>query len=235
MGRTARLQTARLRGALDLCDPAAGLRIESVNGEPLAGVALFGVLIDRLAAPDDQASLECFVRGDDLVARYAETSDRPFRVEVYWRSIECRDGESPVPIGGIDLILSVQTSRLEIDAELAICGALAGASECVCSDEKTFHRPPANGENYFLFRFGQSTTSYLEMAHPENSRPAEQLTERSMSSANELTHRLFVQRLEKGVILRSRIRGLFLPRDCELVHATAEYQRFVRSEPPLTA
>ena len=49
-----------------------------------------------------------------------------------------------------------------------------------------------------------------------------------------LSHRLFAERLEKGVILRSRIRGLFVPRDHDTELAQSEYRRFAASEPPLT-
>ena len=49
-----------------------------------------------------------------------------------------------------------------------------------------------------------------------------------------LTHRLFAERLEKGVILRSRIRGLFIPRSHTDELARHEYRRFAASKLPLT-
>ena len=47
-------------------------------------------------------------------------------------------------------------------------------------------------------------------------------------------HRLFPERLEKGVILRSRFRGYFAPAKIEPGAIAAAYRAFAHSEPPLT-
>jgi hypothetical protein len=49
-----------------------------------------------------------------------------------------------------------------------------------------------------------------------------------------LRHRLFVSRLEKGVILRARVRGVLVIREDDCSLAAAAYHRFVKSPPPLT-
>jgi hypothetical protein len=53
------------------------------------------------------------------------------------------------------------------------------------------------------------------------------------------THLLFAAELtqfglEKGVILRARVRGVFVPRDRDETLVRAAWQAFVQSEPPLT-
>ena len=78
-------------------------------------------------APTAMPSVDCFVRGNDFVATYAETADRPFRAQIYWRLVENdRSGgdHRAEPIAALELIVSVQTSRLDIDTALAVCTTL---------------------------------------------------------------------------------------------------------------
>jgi hypothetical protein len=49
-----------------------------------------------------------------------------------------------------------------------------------------------------------------------------------------LRHRLFLSDLEKGVILRARVRGLLLPRQGDQPAAAEAYTEFAASPPPLT-
>ena len=48
-----------------------------------------------------------------------------------------------------------------------------------------------------------------------------------------VSHQLFSERLEKGVILRARLRGVFLPRQRDTRVAAACYTAFAAAEPPL--
>jgi hypothetical protein len=52
-------------------------------------------------------------------------------------------------------------------------------------------------------------------------------------AALRLRHRLLWQPLEKGVILRARVRGIFLPRQDDMRIAAACYRQFVVADPPL--
>jgi hypothetical protein len=45
---------------------------------------------------------------------------------------------------------------------------------------------------------------------------------------------LFSQQLEKGVILRARVRGTWLPADRDESLAAASYRNFAALDPPLT-
>jgi len=49
-----------------------------------------------------------------------------------------------------------------------------------------------------------------------------------------LTHRLFERSLEKGVILKARVRGVLLDRARDGVSAIEWYRNLLQSEPPLT-
>jgi hypothetical protein len=49
-----------------------------------------------------------------------------------------------------------------------------------------------------------------------------------------LEHRLFPGMLEKGVIVRARLRGLFLNERDAARHVAEDYQQFLRAPLPLT-
>ena len=72
----------------------------------------------------------------------------------------------------------------------------------------------------------------MEMVHPSDF--TESAFCRGPDGAAELSNRLFQGRLEKGVILRSRLRALLLPPEDDVALAAACYSDFAASEPPLT-
>jgi hypothetical protein len=263
VGRVATLRTENLSATINADDPAAGLRIESLCGHAIASAALFGVLIEPSirAAETKPAALptvDCFARGNDFVATYAETAERPFRTQVYWRLVDNdRFGGShrAEPIAALELIVSVQTSRLDIDTALAVCTTLGSveawrlldaAEDRLTPDRDPLHGAPAEIATVvpdmkevdhpgctLLRPIGQGP-SYIEMVHPADFRQTTFEWTTDSSPAVRLAHRLFAERLEKGVILRSRIRGLFVPRSHDTELAQTEYRRFAASEPPLT-
>jgi hypothetical protein len=75
--------------------------------------------------------------------------------------------------------------------------------------------------------------TYVEMVHPLDFVSSEF----TATASNEVEHstRLFRGPLEKGVILRSRLRGVIVPRSGDVSAAIACYREFAASEPPLTA
>jgi hypothetical protein len=206
--------------------------------------------------------VDCFVRGDDFVATYAETADRPFRAQIYWRLVDGEriGGEQRAePIAALELIVSVQTSRLDSDTALAVCTTLGSveawrlldaAEDRLMSARATSRTTAAESaaesarvvpEFHDAERPGCSLLrpighgpSYIEMVHPADFRQTTFEWTTDSSPVVRLAHRLFVERLEKGVILRSRIRGLFVPRSHDTELARSEYRRFAASEPPLT-
>jgi hypothetical protein len=277
VGRAATLRTACLTATVDPDNPAVGLRVESLCGHTVAGAALFGVQIAQsvLAAATPQATLpvDCFARGNDLVATYAETADRPFRAQIYWRLIDNETGSEPScgeRFGGghqaesfvaLELIVSVQTSQFDSDTSLAVCTTLAGveswrmldaAEDRLAPDGDPSAKDLARGRSpdsdpvvpefhasespgCCLLRPIGSGPSYIEMVHPADFRQTTFEWTTDSSPVVRLSHRLFAERLEKGVILRSRIRGLFIVRSHDTETARTEYRRFAASEPPLTA
>jgi len=263
VGRVATLRTENLTATVDADDPAAGLRIESLCGDLIAGAALFGVQIEPPVRAAEKTSatmppVDCFARGNDFVATYAETAERPFRAQIYWRLVESeRSGGNhrAEPIGALELIVSVQTSRLDTETSLAVCTTLSSveawrlldaAEDRLTSDRDLSRAATADSATVVpdfqetdhpgccLLRPIGNGPSYIEMVHPADFRQTTFEWTTDSSPAVRLAHRLFAERLEKGVILRSRIRGLFVPRSHDTELARSEYRRFAASEPPLT-
>ena len=235
---SASLQSPLLCGEVDLKRPARGLFNLCWRSQALAEHEILGV---ELAAGEVAAGslADCYPRGGDLIATYEQTAARPMRVQIDWRAAEI----DSLAIS-IDLQLSVQTSLLDSRPALAVASRLpAGeARRLVDADSGAFERlaPAAaailagelpGGPHCWLFRWPDRGLSYAEMAFPSDSH-GERLT---LSDAGrlELRRRVFVDSLEKGVILRTRIRGVYLPspRDEEL--AAAAYREFIHSPPPL--
>jgi hypothetical protein len=85
----------------------------------------------------------------------------------------------------------------------------------------------------WLFRWPQADLSYIELAMPGETRRSEL----SLSADCRLTlsHEVFAEPLEKGVILRTRIRGAYLPSDGDERLAAQAWREFSAAPPPLTA
>jgi hypothetical protein len=212
----ASLDSGSLSAALDLARPAHGL---TIAGREAWGRFLAATLSEAegpLGQPPS-AVQDAYVRGHDLVATYDETRARPFRVALYWRALEGQ--AAPGALLGVELIVSVQTSLLESRPALDVRSELA-ADELFALDERgalvghetTEGRPLEKAAAACsLARLSDAATSYVQMLHPAT--VAESHVERRSGGRLWLDHRLFFPAdLEKGVILRARLRGIFLPR-----------------------
>jgi len=73
------------------------------------------------------------------------------------------------------------------------------------------------------------------MVHPADFSGSELTEDDSAGGHVAIRHRLFVQRLEKGVLLRARVRGLLLAREADVELAAATYRSFAGLGPPLGA
>ena len=87
----------------------------------------------------------------------------------------------------------------------------------------------------FLLRLPASGLSYLEMVHPSDLSQARVNVVEPADPHLHTSFRLFAEHLEKGVIRRGRLRGLFLPRPNDTVDALDAHREFHLSPPPLTA
>jgi hypothetical protein len=240
----ARLTLGELSGSLDLLNPAAGLGQLAVGGNPLAAAVL------QVAWPEREEPaeppLEHYVRGGDLVANYGETSDWPFRAQLYWRTGTHRGPQGQAAaLAAIELVASIQTQLLDTQARLCARSRVAAREvfrlrdprraefeRCQPSRSKRFQRgqEPA----CFLLRL-DDRLSYGEMVHPLDFHGSVLAFGSGPAGADvSLNHDLFLSPLEKGVILRARVLGVFLPRRDDQQALAAHYATFSAAEPPLT-
>ena len=236
----AHLQSAALCGEVDLKRPERGLFQLRWRNQTLANHEILGV---ELAANEaaGESLIDGYQRGGDLIAVYAETPQRPLRVQVYWRAANDADLETVV-----ELQLSVQTSLLDSRPVLGAATRLPRGEVLRLVDVASGKFEPLNpavAESLplesegrplcWLVRWPDAGLSYVEMAQSGETHRSEL----SLSAAGrlELKHQLFVEPLEKGVILRTRIRGAYLPTAGDEPRAAQAYREFLQSPPPLTA
>jgi hypothetical protein len=250
--RWAKLRLGKLAAAVDLLEPARGLHELWVEERPWHAARLLEVNIGSVAAPQ----LDAYVRDTDLVATYDQTETRPFRTQAYWRARGDRAAAAPPTL---ELVLSVQTSSWDSDPGLTV-GSIVPGAEClrlVKPEEALYQRVSLwteyhdggtfdslaskevtvesfNGTGCFLIRPKKSDLSYVEMVHPADFGCSTVTTPHGLEGHCQLRHRLFARRLEKGVILRARVRSAFLPRHNDSTAAAALYREFAAAEPPLT-
>ncbi len=242
---TVRLHLARLSGVVDPLNPAGGVHQLHLDRSPLPGMSLLGVELPAAETPVTKSNVDFYVRGGDLVATYAETSGWPLRAQLYWRAaLEARDNA----ICAMELIASVQTSLLDSRPELMTHSDLAAREAFQLLDpERPDFAPIAptpidSGQNEhperphcYLFRLPSSKISYTEMVHPADAqRSSCQVRACGGNLEIHLRHQLFAERLEKGVILRARVRGVWLDRAGDQAAAARHYASFSTAELPLT-
>lgn len=237
----AQLQIGSFAGRVNLLAPEKGLSI--AYGSEASGEANLRILAVDLPPPPpgpENPPADCYVRGEDLVVVYAQAGPRPVRVEVYWRA-----SQPAAAVLCVELQVSVQTSLLESAPELVIHSTLPqaevwrlrdasrGAFESVVHTQAAASQlRPEHGPGCLLCWLPDSTLSYAEMIHPSDFR-GDELAPAGGSSLT-LRHRLFSGELEKGVILRGRMRGMVLPRQGDQAAAAAAFAAFAESPPPLT-
>lgn len=234
----AHLSLGDLSGTVNLLAPDAGLQLRW-RGETLASL---GVGLPSVAEARAAWALDCWLRGGDLVSTYSQSDDRATRGQVYWRAHECSQNGQQHP--ALDLIASVQTSFLDSDPTLNVCSRNAAREVLHLTNAETCDVIPIpwnDAEQYifaaeeiacFIFRLAGGQSSYIEMVHPTDFN--ESVIRRLPKGETELSHRLFAGRLEKGVILRARVRAIIVPRGNDVPLASGYFSDFAASEPVLT-
>jgi hypothetical protein len=225
----ARLDFGGLLATIDLTRPELGLTGISFQGCRFKSTALLGVELQHRIAPP---IAEAYVRQRDLIVTYTQTPELPFRVQIYWRA-----ASGPAGSPAIDLQVSVQTSLLDSRPALTTVTSLGDAQRLrlvEVSAGGNLH--PSHG--YDIFRPADGGASYVEMIHPADNGNGSQFVasdaSRQTPTNASISHHLFASFLEKGVILRARLRGVFLPRQGDSKLAAEAYRQFLAEPPPLT-
>ncbi len=231
-----------------MLDPSGGVKFLAAAGEKIDDARLFRIGLPAGSRPA-ASHVESFTRGDDLIAIHSDRPDNPFRTQIYWRLIRLIPAIQMTAAGrsieALELIVSIQTGLLDSDPAVDVETELAAAQASQLADaasprfvDRSMTVGGAalgseSGLGCFQFAGAGANASYVEMIHPVDFRRAT-LTAVASPPRMRLSHRLFVERLEKGVILRSRLRGVFLPANCPPAAIAAAYEEFAASEPPLT-
>ncbi|MEM8945664.1 MAG: hypothetical protein AAGD11_10815 [Planctomycetota bacterium] len=213
-GHHARFSATEFGAVVNLLDPAHGLaeiRIGDINVE---GFALGVCPIEHVIRGTDEIA-DAYVRGTDLVVTYAQTDERPFELEVYWRIGLLADD-----VVQLDGIVSLQTCLLETFPQFHVRTNLPAQL--------------ASGLQVgILLRGTNAGWSYAEHARMRDP-GALAVDDSDNATLITITRQLGGQFLEKGVIRRLQIRGLFLPRENDDTNAAKRLASLAVEEPPLT-
>ena len=248
----ARLSSDRLQAQLNLQAPQQGLHCLSCDQQspsgtilglhPVLGLGGVGDSNDSLGPIED-----CYVRGDDLIATYSQAEDRPRRTQVSWRFRESAMAEK---FAGVEMVVSVQTDSLNSLPELESETRLAAEEVLHLTDpsnrtaeslQQDLTLRASQGPCCIVVRLKDLPLSYVEMEPAldfhqmqvevsGNGVPGNGVSDKEAC----LRHRLFSQHLEKGVILRARVCGVFVPRADDIRTAASFYEQLNREELPLT-
>jgi hypothetical protein len=257
----ASLVDAAAHASIDLAHPERGLSLV-LPDKSNAGLQL-SVLGFALGDAHEAGSpeVDAYARQNDLVATFERSEPRPMRAQVYWRWLEPSEFApefASYVLVALDLIASVNTSLLDADPASAVRSSLAPVSEVANltqseqggqrarhvgpaprghEDLVTAIGPTEANTGCFTARLAIGGVSWVEMVHPTDFRGSRVTFSNGPLPGHcsaDLEHKLFEQRLEKGVILRARIRGALVRQANDADCAIAAFRRFSAAEPPLT-
>lgn len=219
----ARYDTPALKALVDLNRPFAGLQQFAPAGRTIdATMQILGVGLNE-PEPWTPSLAECYGRGRDLVATYPQTDARPFRLQAYWHVVDVGQGTLADVTACVELQVSINTSLLDT-APTVVVGNLLPAEEAVDL--------PAYQGCATVVRPRGAAWSYVQIVHPvDYSRPCD--TSKTPAGL-QLSATLFGRHLEKGVIMRARVRGAIVARARDEAAATALYNDFLHAPLPLT-
>jgi len=244
---SARLRVGRWEAVVHLAEPHRGLTDWRAGPGSVLEARVLGLEIPGLGSHPLQSPPDCYCRGAALSASYPEWGDRPVRVDASWRALPAAAGASEAA-AAIDLVVSVRTELLESQPRLTVYSRLPAGEVFRLADavRGRFERlGPAEGPataaatagggpaSCWLFRPPGDEISYAEMVHPADFQGSALGFDAEKGRAVEVRHQLFVEHLEKGVILRASVRGALLPRHGDAALAASVYAAFASADPPL--
>ena len=241
-GQQAHLQTLDLSGTIDLSTPGTGLHQLCLADRRLVDMQLLGIARDgcTVEAFPIQAP---YARDNSLVICYGDREDPSHHLQLQWR---CIPSEPGLFMGGLELILSFETpsqinlpkwtTMTQVGQQDILVAVNDSEQPWISLNELPEVREPTlsasgNETRMILCRFPEQQLSYVEMTHPAEPSLA-------ILPSTEQTTTLWGSRtpdrpLEKGVILRRRVRGMFLPLEKDTVLAGKAYAQFRALDPPL--
>ncbi len=241
-GTTACWESARFQARIDLADPRPGIIGLTWHRHALTDVALMQMHPQPNNIGGSVHLEDCYVRGTDLIARYADASRQTVFPEFYWRIWD------DAPVSGAVVIeswLSVHTQWLDSDPEVIV--------QCeMPADGYQVWRLPSDAEFGLRVAVGggrtpieitpsgcaviwQSTVHPLvfgQVVHPADVSSADVMCD---AASQLITSRVayFRGSLEKGVIRRARLRGVLTESDRASSVLTQHWHALLSAPPPL--
>ena len=209
--RLQRVAATSIATDVELRRPTPGLVWRHCEGNR-AEIADFRVLMEDL---DSMGPEDAYVRGTDVVVTYEPTASRPHRVQIYWRALPLSDHVC----SAVDVFVSTQTDQLQSDPRrLTRLRLINGVWE---------ELPDSSPVICYVGRAAGSHVSCIALHHPEDLAQTHRLPD------GVLEQRLFVDALEKGVILRARLRVAIVAREHDLALARELRASFLAQPLPL--
>ena len=229
-GDQAECEVPELHASINYSKPWSGWQPLQCFGQPVPGfLTLLQARVQELVSPDTPLS-EVYIRGNDLVATFVPSAPQAVRLQIYFRMVAPSDALAAV---GLELILSAQTDLLDSRPQIEVRSTFPAGELLHWEGSYSCFQPVSaaagSTSTLFLFRPANSTLSYVEMIHPSDFAGVA-----LPSFTSQLAWTLFPESLEKGVIRRSRVCGLFIPREQDTATALAAYRRLEAEPLPLT-
>ena len=206
------IDTARV----DLLHPESGVQFSHEGHE----WRVLGVWLDRTV---ERGTLtDAYVRVNDLVASYAPAPERPHHVQLYWQRLD------DLPTGvlaAIDLQVLTNTELLDSNPRRITQSDIPSGEMVQVTTVDGRETVPC-----LVLRPAEARYSYIEMIHPLDFLAAGVQPDETRVR---LLQELFTGQLEKGVILRSRLRAALVERERDVELARELYQRLLDAPPPL--
>jgi len=241
----ARLESSDILAALDIEKPYEGLYVERACVNRALGARIL-----RLNASQDDdiypAVQEYYARGKDVVATYTPTRTGAVRAQVYWRYHQFDVEQGPAV--GVELIVSMQTSLLDSDPSASVITSIPCDEVWACElddDASQFERlqlsiarptvwTEKGSRTVHLFRPQNRNVSYVEVVHEEDGQLARMELAAGSRPTVHCETSLFGEPLEKGVIRRGRVWGMFVPRSNDFDAALTCLREIAAAPLPLT-
>ena len=225
------LDSNKLSLIVDTKRPGNGLKSVEFAGQKFTDSHFLRIEPDPPTPGGGETIIDQYCRGDDLIVVYAQTPARSVRPHYQWRLVEF-DGAT-----AIELTLSMQTSLLDSNPRATAIAGMTNA-KCCYFDNENWHEidpeqdgPLADCCGLFLFRPEESLVSYAEIVFPSDFHGA---SAKSSDSGIQIRYELFPEFLEKGVIRKARVQGVFLPRENDAELAIVAQKALASAAPPLT-
>ena len=245
-GSSAKLKSKILQAQVELNTPFLGLSNIRFRNAGLSGARALQIQLDTNDTEQPFKLIDCFVRGNDLVAVYDLLFQEGLSLQTYWRFLP--DSNTPEKTASVELILSLQNLGVKSDPYLYVSSSciaeqiltLVHESKASCksmllSQNGTVSWDSTSGTSLFLARLTGTDISYAQMVHPTDFVAAEAENKKNGVETVSIRHQLFGDPLEKGVIRCVRTLGFFLPREDDLRISTDCYRQLTIENPPLTA